>query len=318
MNGVMTQDVECVLAGALGGTVESLERQPYGYRTSHAIETLDVRLAGGSTLRLLFKNLSAASDLTDFATPAFVSDPSREIDVYREILATRALDTPRYYGALADPAEGRYWLFIEDIAGIVLWQSGELAVWQEAARWLARFHVDCATVSHPRLLRYDRPLYGTWLERALANNTGSPLERLAAGYGSVIDRLLELPTTFIHGEFYASNVLVELGAGAVRIRPIDWGMAATGPALLDLAALTAGEWSAAERRAIESAYNDALPAPYAPEALLEGLECARLHIALQWLGWGSTWSPPSEHARDWLAEALRAAEGLGIVSGDAG
>ncbi len=36
----------------------------------------------------------------------------------------------------------------------------------------------------------------------------------------------------------------------------------------------------------------------------------RLYIAVQWLGWSRDWSPPAEHAHDWLSEALSLAEEL--------
>jgi hypothetical protein len=32
---------------------------------------------------------------------------------------------------------------------------------------------------------------------------------------------------------------------------------------------------------------------------------------VQWLGWSSQWSPPAQHAHDWLSEALALAERLG-------
>jgi hypothetical protein len=40
------------------------------------------------------------------------------------------------------------------------------------------------------------------------------------------------------------------------------------------------------------------------------LEDARLLVAVQWLGWSDGWRPPPEHAHDWLADALDAAERL--------
>jgi hypothetical protein len=304
--------VRVALADVLGSTLESLERRPYAYRTSFAIDTLDIRLADGRRLRLLLKNLGAASEKALAAKPSFLFDPLREIDVYREILAGRDLDTAHCYGAITDPASRRYWLFIEHVSGIELWQIAELSVWEQTARWLARLHTSCQGVSHRRLLRYDRTFYETWLVRARAG-IGGQLDRVAAEHDTVVRRLLELPTTFIHGEFYASNVLIETTPARTRVCPIDWEMAAIGPGILDLAALTAGNWSEAARQEIAFAYNAALPAPAPPDAFLEALECCRLHIALQWLGWAAEWSPPAEHAHDWLAEALRAAEKLGIA-----
>jgi hypothetical protein len=46
--------------------------------------------------------------------------------------------------------------------------------------------------------------------------------------------------------------------------------------------------------------------------LRETLQLARLHLAVQWLGWEPTWSPPAEHRHDWLAEALEIAGALGL------
>jgi thiamine kinase-like enzyme len=123
-----------------------------------------------------------------------------------------------------------------------------------------------------------------------------------------------LPVTFIHGEFYASNVLVD--DGGTRVCPVDWEMAALGPGLIDLAALTAGRWTEPEREALVLAYMTALaprrgwPPPRAE--FLAALACCRLHLALQWLGWSERWSPPAEHAHDWLHEALALADVLGL------
>jgi hypothetical protein len=35
---------------------------------------------------------------------------------------------------------------------------------------------------------------------------------------------------------------------------------------------------------------------------------------VQWLGWSPDWSPPAEHAHDWLGEALHLADKLGLES----
>jgi len=34
---------------------------------------------------------------------------------------------------------------------------------------------------------------------------------------------------------------------------------------------------------------------------------------MQWLGWSADWSPPAEHAHDWLGEAIAMAEQLGVL-----
>jgi hypothetical protein len=92
-------------------------------------------------------------------------------------------------------------------------------------------------------------------------------------------------------------------------------MAAIGPGPIDLAALVGG-WGATERQRLATAYRRELAragttAP-APEALAADLSRSRLHLALQWLGWSSEWRPPSEHAHDWVGEALMLTEELGL------
>jgi len=127
--------------------------------------------------------------------------------------------------------------------------------------------------------------------------------------------------TFLHGEFYASNVLVHEpahgGREDLRVCPIDWEMAAVGPGLIDLAALTAGGWTADEKEALALAYRAALEHtenwPPSPDAFLVALDYCRLHLAVQWLGWSQDWTPPPEHAQDWLGEALGLAEKLGVA-----
>jgi thiamine kinase-like enzyme len=111
-------------------------------------------------------------------------------------------------------------------------------------------------------------------------------------------------------------VLVAETGGEVRICPVDWEMAAVGSGLLDLAALTAGQWTEEERTALALAYYGALP-PAARQTLdepafLEALDWCRLQLAVQWLGWAPGWSPPAEHAHDWLGEALHLAGRLGL------
>ncbi len=177
------------------------------------------------------------------------------------------------------------------------------------------------------LLVCDETLYRFWMDRALANITAAAargkvsrrrqFQRLADRYESVVQRLSALAVTFIHGEFYASNILVsENGTSPRRICPVDWELAAIGTGLLDLAALTAGSWSEGQRLALVRAYYDALAAEgnltTSFEKLLEDLDYCRLHLAVQWLGWARNWTPPKDQAQDWLGEALRVAGKLGL------
>jgi len=96
--------------------------------------------------------------------------------------------------------------------------------------------------------------------------------------------------------------------------PIDWEVAAVGPGLIDLAALITGGWNDQERSALVRAYAAAgssrEPSAAKLDEIGETLDYCRLHLAVQWLGWEPSWSPPAEHRQDWLAEATRLARAL--------
>lgn len=330
MNMVAEPDLRAALEEALGAhegagvAVTALERRPCEYRTSFALEELDVNLADGRALRIMFKDLSRAclDENAQRVKPAFLHDPQREVEVYRDLLDGAALGTPAYYGAAVDPARDRHWLFIENVAGPVLWQIGEFEVWEETARWLARMHAalaPAAAAPPPSLLHYGPDLFRTWIDRAreFAQRPGTPWDEetravvvdLSERYEPVVERLSALPATIVHGEFYPSNVLVQDPLSAIRVAPIDWEIAAVGPGLLDLAALTIGKWTPAERAALARAYREAAEAGPSAEALPAdfdaALDCCRLHLAVQALGWDPDWQPPAEHRHDWLAESLR-------------
>lgn len=298
--------LEDELARALGRRVEAVHSTPAAYRSSHTLEELDVTFQGGESLRLLRKDLAPESMLAPAAgsKPQFVVDPRREIDVYRQILGPLAIDAPRLLASVVDERAGRYWLLLEIVDGVPLWQMGELPAWLGAARWLAALHLR----SVPRvesLARHDDARHRVWLSRARRATPEGALDPVVAVHDEICRRLDAWPAGLVHGEFYASNVLV-CGAG---FRVIDWEAAGQGPGLLDLAALISGDWNADDREAIVRAYYSAWQAGGGSGSLHDlhaTLACARVQIALQWLGWSSTWRPPAEHAQDWLGEALAA------------
>ncbi len=117
-----------------------------------------------------------------------------------------------------------------------------------------------------------------------------------------------MPRTVIHGEFYASNVLVAGDAADPRVCPVDWELAAAAPGLIDLAALVSGGWSDGDRERDRRR----LPLRGRPGAFsARQLDLARLQLAVQWLGWAEpSWSPPAGQRHDWLGEALALAERL--------
>lgn len=309
-------------AGLAGPTV--VRRRPSEHRTSFPLEVLELTLEDGAPLRLAFKQLGwdALDPEGRLAKPRFLHDPRRERAVYASVLPAAPPGPPRFYGSMVDPQAGRHWLFVEWVEGRELYQVGDRRLWESAARWLGEAHLALAEDlelhrERGHLLDYDEAYYRRWLERAteFARSGDEPTRRakalawLAGRYGGVVEALLEMPKTVIHGEFYASNVLVAGDAPAPRVSPVDWELAATAPGLVDLAALVSGGWGDGDREAIVSAYRSAVgPAAFSARQL----DLARLHLAVQWLGWAPpSWVPPEGQRQDWLGEAVALAEGLG-------
>ena len=307
-------------------SIVRMERRPAVYYSSFQLEEVDVRLNDGTRFELMFKNLSRQLEIARRVKPAFLYDPQREIDAYGTILIPERLGTPICYGAFVNRREGQYWLFIERIVGTRLRELGEFETWELAARWLAALHFEYAPaaerlVNGTHLLKCDREYFEVWIERALQvcacdATSARQIEWLAARYDPVVEHLTALPATFIHGEFYPSNVMVRETLSGTSVCPVDWEMAAHGPGLLDLAALMSGGWSETKAMSLARAYYDAarvacedLP-PF--DAFLTSLDYCRLHLAVQWLGWSAGWSPPPEHKHDWLTAALMLAEKLNL------
>jgi thiamine kinase-like enzyme len=300
---------------ALGHAVGDIHRRPCAYQTSFALEELTIECDGDGPMQLIFKDIGWQSlhESARWTRPAFIFDDRREIEVYSQVLARHDLGTAKFIASAVDSASSRYWLLMEDVRGIELYQTDDLALWQAAARWLRRTHatIELSTLHDLPLLRYDAKLYRTWMNRAAefvahahaSRPTVAPrVHHIAAQYDRVIERLTAMPQQFIHGECYASNVIVDASANPARVCPVDWELAAIGPGLLDLAALVAGRWNDSQRAAIASAYDDELDE-------MDLIAC-RLHLAVQWLGWSREWSPPPQHAHEWLSDALTLADRL--------
>jgi aminoglycoside phosphotransferase (APT) family kinase protein len=326
------EEVQHCLEGALMDVGEGsprvieLERKPFAYETSFAIDELRVELDDGQEIDLLVKDVGAGLSATAAATkPADALDPRRETAVYRSLLHPAGVPAPRFYGATEDEDTGRTWLFLERVPGEVLADEGDLEAWRAAARWAAK--LDAAVEEHRDssldrlLLDRDRDWHEGRLTSAIAACETLGKTELAARLRGCADPLLDrieaLPRAFVHGELYASNVIVSRQGppGAVQVKPVDWEMAGSAPFALDLAALVTG-WDGEEREAMCEAFHAALPQAAAgaiSAADLRGaLGLCELALALQWLGWASDWQPPAEHRRDWAADAARLLEETGL------
>src|SRR5262249_29077945 len=152
------------------------------------------------------------------------------------------------------------------------------------------------------LVHYGAEYFDQWFKRLqhfveqgqLPRGAEALLPRLQEHYGDMVRMLCKLPKSLLHGEFYASNVLVERKPTGWPTWPGDWEMAAVGPGLLDLAALTAGKWSEVHRKAIALAYWEELPGETRQDSaeFFRDLDLCRLFLGVQWLAWSPAWSPP--------------------------
>ena len=314
--------LESVLGSLLGAEVAAVDVVRSPYSTSYPIDELTVLLEDGSQLELVRKDLSWTSLLPAArrTKPAFLYEPRREMLVYTSVLPAAPPGPARCWGVVDQPRAGHRWLFLERLCGVELFQVGDIERWQAAARWIGEAHrhfegrVEELVPDSVPLLVHDWRWMHRWADRAVAGagrHSSRALRRLRSSVAVLWARITELPTTFVHGELYASNVIVGPPGPHPRVSPIDWEMAAAAPGLFDLAALTAGEWLPADRRTIEEAYASAAGRRFDDEFQIH-LDLCRLALCVQWLGWRPRWRPPPEHRHDWLAEALSLVESLGV------
>ena len=319
---------------ARASRIVDLDIWPLPYASSFAIDEVKVRFDDGSTLELVCKGTGKAAMLPEARRikPRFIHHPLREIATYERILAPFGAGAPRFYGSVVNRQRGDYWLFLERVRGVPLTEVGDFATWRHVSAWLGHVHArlgrdpalaDAAALVP--LVRYDRANARVWMERAQQHLEADVVRprsirrrfaSLASRYDAFLDELAALPSGFVHGEFFAANVLVEISAGLRRVRPVDWELAGMGPMLMDLAALTAGSWTEDERAELAASYQRAAapePRMSTPHnGFMRALDCCRLQLAVQRLGWARQWTPPATHRQDWLGEALSVADRLGL------
>jgi hypothetical protein len=313
---------------ALGTPIVQVIRRPCPYASSFQIDEVDVHLEGGAVLALVVKHLGHHGMMPSArrVRPAFLEDPTREHAAYRLVLPHGPPGPPTHLEPLPDLLLGEADLLLERVEGEQLSHVGDFSAWTEAAAWIARFHAAFAAgareaAAQCRALGHDAAFYLRWADRARHfSRTDSARQRTLAHvtehYGRVVERLVAMPRTLIHGEFYPSNVIVQ--ESPRRICPVDWEMVGFAPGLIDLAALTAG-WIPSKQQALVDAYASALATAaggddgVASPDFLANLDCCRLHLTMRMLGWSDTWQPPAEHAHDWLADAVALTDRLAVA-----
>jgi aminoglycoside phosphotransferase (APT) family kinase protein len=320
---------EWLAGGHRGASVVRLVRRPWEYATSAPLELVTAVTDDGREHDLVLKHLGPrhVTEQVRRVKPSFVVDSRREIEVYRRLVGPLRIGAT-LVGSMIAPQTDTCWLLLEHVHGSRLDEVGSPATWAATAHWLGALHarmdtIDSAALRHgARLIECDRDWYRVWIDRALrffaadgpsgSRHDGNSLRWLAERYDTVIDHLLSLPSTLIHGEFYPSNVIVTGIPDSFLPCPIDWETASVGPGVLDLAALTAGDWHEQDRRDITAAYLAGSGTRVTLDDLSESAQYAHIHLAVQWLGWFGRRRAPVANARDWLADAIDRAEALNL------
>jgi hypothetical protein len=310
------QELSAAAAVLVGAAPALRALGPSRYATSFPTHLVAVRGPAGEG-RMLVKDLrwQSLSPQARRAKDRSTHDPARELGTYREVL--RHDDgPPRYLGGRGDRRSSTAWIAMEHVEARELYQWGETEAWRAAAGWVGRFHrtwrersAELAGVRRRvPLLNHDAAHLAGLATRVRAQRGHAPTPELAevlAAWNGASQELLRVEPTIVHGECYASNVLV---GDTGRVTVVDWETTAIGSGWGDLAALVVGWDRAAREQFLEEYLRSAGPvaAPVAPERLLDA---ARLGVCVQWLGADPLWAPPDEQQRDWLAEARSVIDG---------
>ena len=254
--------------------------------STHPISRLNLTLDSGEPLTVIFKRLQPRPD----------RDVRRRILIHRRLLADGRLDAPAVYASVCDEAQGRYWLFLEDVGELRL-EWCDVNDWPAAFRWLARMHAEyygreeelralgCLGEHRPAFYRFFARNAYEVLQRYAGRRRLAQFEHLMMRWFDLsLKHLARHPRTLVHGDSYCTNFMVQPGP---RIRPIDWDSAAIGVAGWDMAQLVAG-WGPEKPRLVavyldEFAQHAAVPVDRrAFERTLAYCEIMRVLQVLYW------------------------------------
>src|SRR5207302_954507 len=111
--------------------INGMRRRCWPYRSTASLYELTLRCQDGRQIELLLKDLSPEAVLSTARgiKPSFLIDATREISVYRHVLAATDLGTADCYGWQIDEATDRYWLFLEKVPARGVYQVGDFEPW---------------------------------------------------------------------------------------------------------------------------------------------------------------------------------------------
>lgn len=284
-------------------SVTSWESSRHRRQSSFRLDAVRVDLGDGSRLELVRKSTSIVTVAAAHraAKPMWRHHPTREAWCYEHLLGPLDAGTARCFGV----DDTRRWLLLESVDGHPLAETADPSAWDGAVRWLAGFHGAAPTEGPSNPLRRldadatERSWVGTlaacdWSRVGQLTSFRPAVERATAV-------LADDETVLVHGEWFPTNILIDPATD--RVCPVDWELAALGPAATDLASFTAG-WPPPRARAYVDAYLDAAGRDDRSDRARfhRSWAAARVVGALHQLG-GSV-RPPLERSHDWWSELV--------------
>jgi hypothetical protein len=281
--------------------IDALEGAPLEASSTYPIDRLRVTLDSGQQLPVIFKRLRAGAGL---------KGNRREVLIYRRLLAGRRFGAPALYASAYDEAQERYWLFLEDLGEDSL-QRGDEEDWMAAVRLLAQMHgtywgregelrgLDCLGEHGPGYYQEVVRTAGWYLRLARDQQALARWNDLMFRYPELVAYLVRQPRTFVHGDIFPANLLLQPGS---LIRLIDWESAAVGLAAWDLARLLDG-WEK-QHTAFIAVYLDALEKETG--LCMDRRSFDRTFMCCQILNtlWHLAWDVDNCKDADFVAEAL--------------
>jgi aminoglycoside phosphotransferase len=261
----------------VGASADVVDRLPVvGGYSSSLVERLEllVRLPDGGTDKLAV--------LRKRATDAEVA----ALRALAEVTGATAL--PQLLAAGTD-ADGR-WVMTPFYAGSTLRTEADVS--DEVIASLARLHAHYVGVNVRGLPVVDRELWRGICSHVSMRLSGLLTDDQLRAPMALVDRVRDdpvllralerLPRTLVHGDIHANNLLVD-GSGASKI--IDWGNARLGPAMLDLASISAPDRPSFALYA--EAWADATGEVLARRAMYVGFLWATVYVNTGYLGFAA-------------------------------
>lgn len=294
---ILRQNIEQIVAEKFGNrsALIGIQRRPNVHTCSYNCHLITVQLSTGNEFTVFLKDYRVSQKSKD----ELEHRRERELRVYRDILSQTELGPPEYYGSVWDDSEGRFWLFLEFVDGLVV-QHEDVEYGMLAAEWLGR--MQGFFTQHPEILgscglliRQDGEFFRSKAEGALWNaaqispSLARRLSKIVDSYEHAIKLLASQPLSLVHGGYIPWHILLDLKHKPPRICAVDWESAALGPTLYDLAYFTYGMEAQSRARVLDAyrraAIQHRVPTPDEAQMLFI-VERLSLHRVFDWLSRG--------------------------------